>query len=64
MTVKVANETPTENENVHSIRNMGWPTGREFYGHRVLIVVGGVTPAQGDGNAVHRAKQDRKMSCL
>ncbi len=35
--------------------------GREPYGHGVLIVVVGVTPHQGDGNAVHRAKQDRKV---
>jgi hypothetical protein len=28
-------------------------------GHGVLIVVDGVTPIQGDGNTVHRAKEDR-----
>jgi hypothetical protein len=39
--------------------NAGWPTGRESYGHGVPIVVDGVTPIQGDGNAVHRAKWDR-----
>ena len=27
------------------------------------MVVDGVTPIQGDGNAVHRAKQDRWVTC-
>jgi len=27
---------------------MGWPTGRESYGHGVLVVVVGVTPHQGE----------------
>jgi hypothetical protein len=38
---------------------MEWPTGRESYGEGVLTVVVGVTPHQGDGNAVHRAIGDR-----
>ncbi len=41
---------------------MGWPTGGDAYGHRVLVVVDGVTPIQGDGNADHRAMQDRSAS--
>ena len=44
---------------VSFVRNTGWPTGRESYGHRVLIVVVGVTSHQGDGNTVRRAKQGR-----
>ena len=43
-------------------RKTGWPTGGDAYGHGVLIVVGGVTPTQEDGNAVRRAKQDRLVS--
>ncbi len=31
-------------------------------GHGVPIVVDGVTPIQGDGNAVHRAKWDRQVN--
>jgi len=50
---------PTLVYDVAFVRNAGWSTGRESYGHRVLIVVVGVTPHQGDDNAVHRAKQDR-----
>jgi hypothetical protein len=53
---------PTSVYNVSFVRNAGWPTGRESYGHGVLMVVDGVTPIQGDGNAVHRAKQDRRVS--
>ncbi len=30
-------------------------------GHRVRIVVVGVTPHQGDGNTGYRAKSDREM---
>jgi hypothetical protein len=52
-------DVPTLAYNVYCIRKAGWPTGGDAYGHRVLIVVVGVTPHQGDGNAVHRAKQDR-----
>ena len=55
---------PTVSSDVHGIRNAGWPTEREFQGHGVLMVVGGVTPSQGDGNADYRAKQDRSMSGL
>ncbi len=53
---------PTSVYIVHSIRNAGWPTGGDAYGHGVLVVVVGVTSHQGDGNAVHRAKQDRLVS--
>jgi hypothetical protein len=38
--------------------------GGDAYGHRVLMVVDGVTPIRGDGNAVYRAKQDRSVSLL
>ena len=55
---------PTFVYHVSSVRNTGSPTGRESYGDRVLVVVGGVTPTQGDGRAVRRAKQDREMSCV
>ena len=44
------------------VRNAGWPTGRESYGHGVPMVVDGVTPIQGDGHAGHRAKWDRLVS--
>jgi len=47
---------PTSVFDVRFVRNAGWPTGRESYGHGVPIVVVGVTTYQGDGNAVHRAK--------
>ena len=56
---KGMNEVPTSVYYVRDIRNSGWPTGRESYGHAVLVVVVGVTSHQGDGNAVHRAMQDR-----
>jgi hypothetical protein len=46
------NDAPTTVCDVSFVRNMGWPTGRESYGHRVRIVVVGVTPHQGDGNTV------------
>jgi hypothetical protein len=55
----VMNDIPTSAYSVHGIRKAGWPTGGDAYGHRVLVVVDGVTPIQGDGNAVHRAMQDR-----
>jgi hypothetical protein len=35
------------------------PNPRERYGIGVAVVVVGVTPHQGDGSAVHRAKRDR-----
>jgi hypothetical protein len=54
------NGVPTSVYDVHSIRNAGWPTGGDAYGHGILVVVVGVTPHQGDGNAVRRAKQDRQ----
>jgi len=38
---------------------MGWPTGREPYGHGAAIVVVGVTPHQGAGSTAHRAKGGR-----
>ena len=47
---------------VSHIRNAGWPTDGDAYGHRVLVVVVGVTPHQGDGNADYRAMQDRSAS--
>ncbi len=53
------NDIPTLAYDVQNIRNAGWPTGGDAYGHRVLMVVVGVTSHQGDGNAVRRAKQDR-----
>jgi hypothetical protein len=56
---KGMNGAPKLVYDVSFVRNTGWPTGRESYGHRVLIVVVGVTPHQGDGNAVRRAKQGR-----
>jgi hypothetical protein len=34
--------------NVYLVRNTGWPTGREPYGHGVPIVVVGVTTYQGE----------------
>lgn len=46
-------------ENVYDVRNAGWPTGREPQGHGASIVVVGVTPYQGDGNADYRAKGGR-----
>jgi len=55
-------ETPKSIYYVSIVRNMGSPTGREFYGDGVLIVVVGVTPHQGDGRADHRAKQDRRTN--
>ena len=56
------NDRPTSAYDVQSIRNAGWPTGGDAYGHGVLMVVDGVAPIQGDGNADYRAKQDRCMS--
>ncbi len=53
------NDIPKSVYDVHSIRKAGWPTGGDAYGHRVLVVVVGVTPHLGDGNAVYRAMQDR-----
>jgi len=38
--------------------------GGDLYGDGVPIVVGGVTPFQGDGNADHRAKWDRSGNLL
>jgi hypothetical protein len=35
------NEVPTSVYNVRDIQNSGWPTGRESYGHAVLVVVRG-----------------------
>ncbi len=59
---KDMNGTPKLVYDVSFVRNAGWPTGRESYGHGVPIVVDGVTSIQGDGNAVHRAKWDRRVS--
>jgi hypothetical protein len=47
---------------VSPVRNTGWPKQGDLYGHGVLVVVVGVTPHRGDGNAVHRAKQDRYIT--
>jgi hypothetical protein len=58
------NDVPTVAYDVVCIRKAGWPTGGDAYGHGVLMVVDGVTPIQGDGNAVRRAKQDRPISLL
>jgi hypothetical protein len=59
---KGMSEVPKVVYDVHGIRKAGWPTGRESYGHGVLMVVVGVTPHRGDGNAVHRAKWDRLVN--
>ncbi len=56
---KDMNGVPTSDCKVSPVRNTGWPTGGDPYGHRVLVVVGGVPPSKGDGEAVHRAEQDR-----
>ncbi len=56
------NDIPTLAYDVQNIRNAGWPTGGDAYGHLSLMVVVGVTSHQGDGNAVRRAKQDREVS--
>jgi hypothetical protein len=53
------NGVPKSVYDVHGIRKAGWPTGGDAYGHRVPMVVVGVTPHQGDGNADYRAKWDR-----
>jgi len=39
---------PTSVYDVSGDRKTGWPTGRESYGHGVLIVVDGVTSIQGE----------------
>lgn len=39
---------PTSVYDVSFVRNTGWPTGRESYGHGVLMVVVGVTPHRGE----------------
>ncbi len=39
---------PTSVYDVSCDRNAGWPTGGDIYGHGVPIVVGGVTPTQGE----------------
>ena len=41
------------------VRNTGTPTGGDPYGVGAIVVVVGVTPHQGDGKAVHRAKGGR-----
>jgi hypothetical protein len=41
-------EVPTSVYSVRGIRNSGWPTGGDAYGHAVLVVVDGVTPIQGE----------------
>ncbi len=42
------NDIPTLVYHVSYIRNAGWPTGRESYGHGVPMVVDGVTSIQGE----------------
>ena len=42
------NGVPTSVSDVQCIRNAGWPTGRESYGHGILVVVDGVTTIQGE----------------
>ena len=59
---KVMNDIPTSAYDIQNIRNAGWPTGGDAYGHGNPIVVDGVTPIQGDGNAVYRAKGVREIS--
>ena len=49
---------------VQHVRNTGSPKWGDPYGDGVLVIVGGVTPIQGDGNAVHRAMQGRRVSFL
>jgi hypothetical protein len=49
-------------EHVCHVRNAGWPTGREPHGHGASVVVVGVTPYQGDGNAGYRAKGGREAT--
>ncbi len=58
------NGVPTSVYDVSFVRKTGWPTGGDVYGHGVLMVVDGVTSIQGDGNAVHRAKQDRSVNLM
>ncbi len=41
------------------VRNTGTLNPRERYGVGAIVVVVGVTPHQGDGKAVHRAKGGR-----
>jgi group II intron reverse transcriptase/maturase len=43
---------------------MGWPTGREPYGHGAAIVVVGVTPHQGAGNTVHMGEGRQVTRCI
>ena len=46
-TLAEADKAPTARSDVDHRGNAGWPTVREGQGHRVLIVVVGVTPHQG-----------------
>jgi hypothetical protein len=55
-------DVPTSVYSVRDIRKAGWPTGGDAYGHGVPIVVVGIAPHQGDGNAGHRAKWDRLVN--
>ena len=41
------NDVPPSVYDVRDIRNSGWPTGGDAYGHAVLVVVDGVTSIQG-----------------
>ena len=53
------NDAPTAVYDVSFVRNTGSSMGGDLYDDGVPIVVGGVTPSQGDGNAGHRAKWGR-----
>ncbi|GAC1520259.1 MAG: hypothetical protein NVS2B16_27230 [Chloroflexota bacterium] len=47
-TLKEADKAPTARSDVDDRGTAGWPTAREGQGHRVLVVVVGVTPYQGN----------------
>ena len=53
---KGMNGIPTVICDVHDVRNSGTPTGRESYGVGVLVVVGGVTPTQGERESRSQGK--------
>ncbi len=45
---KGISDIPKSVYNVRDIRNSGWPTGGDAYGHGVLVGVDGVTSIQGE----------------
>ena len=57
-------DIPTSVYNVRGIRNSGWPTGGDAYGHAVLVVVVGVTPHRGgrESRLQGKAGQVNKMN--